>query len=51
MRPVGLFGLLTITMRVRGVMAAAMASRSRSSVSRSIDTLTGTMPASSTSGS
>lgn len=30
MRPDGLFGVLTTTMRVRGVMAAAMASRSRS---------------------
>jgi hypothetical protein len=41
MRPVGLLGELMITARVRGVMAAPIASRSRSKVSVLILTFTG----------
>jgi hypothetical protein len=51
MRPDGLFGVLTTTMRVRGVMAAAIASTSRSKLGWMAGTLTGTSPASRASGS
>ena len=47
MRPVGLFGVLTMTAFVRGPMAAAMASMSRSWSSGRTRTLTGTASAAS----
>jgi len=51
MRPVGLFGVLTITARVRGPIADAIASRSRSWSSARTGTLTGTTSAASSIGS
>ena len=49
--PDGLCGVLVISMRVRGVTAAATASQSGANVSGSSGTCTGTPPASTIAGS
>ena len=48
MRPVGLLGVFTITIRVRAVMAAAIASTSRSWSIGMTGTFTGMPPAATT---